>query len=377
MRTSRAAEQTLRAATLSRPPNYVCRACRAQAARQFHTSIRNHADIPFFQRLQQQLFGSKELQQAEKSREEKRLQQVEDLKQRGNVNRLEVKVAKNGQRYEVAAVVIPNETTDYVQEMHGKGLERIGSEAWVKARADQGEQYAGFVPKYRWEFSNKQWQMLLHHVIVEILTLQKAGRVPGDVCLGRRPHANSWQKTRKAKLKASTTGSGVTVSYPFPVEEERVLLAIDSSSPAESTLLQQSLTAKIESTVFVAGIASDGPAPAWMKVSIKDSSVKMALVKRILQITGMRVPDYAISSSTMADLYNRLRRLEKPKKVTETPQLQRLKIDAPNVNVFPNRRSSIDKERDIGRWKVIEEELVRRNLPVTGARWAGVKATWL
>ena len=101
------------------------------------------------------------------------------------------------------------------------------------------------------------------------------------------------------------------------------------------------------------------------------------LVKRILQITGMRVPDYAISSSTMADLYNRLRRLEKPKKVAETPQLQRLKIDAPNVNVFPTRRSSIDKERDIGRWKVIEEELVRRNLPVTGARWAGVKATWL
>ena len=59
------------------------------------------------------------------------------------MNQLEVKVAKNGQRYEVAAVVVPNETTDYVQEMHGKELERIGSEAWVKARADQGEQYAG------------------------------------------------------------------------------------------------------------------------------------------------------------------------------------------------------------------------------------------
>ncbi|KAK1076906.1 hypothetical protein LTR33_008535, partial [Friedmanniomyces endolithicus] len=66
-------------------------------------------------------------------------------------------------------------------------------------------------------------------------------------------------------------------------------------------------------------------------------------------ITGMRVPDYAISSSTMADLYNRLRRLEKPKKVAETPQLQPLKIDAPNVNVFPTRRSSIDKEKEIGR----------------------------
>ena len=143
MRTSRAAEQTLRAATLSRPPKYVCRACRAQAARQFHTSIRNHADIPFFQRLQQQLFGSKEAQQAEKSREEKRVQQAEDLKQRGNVNQLEVKVAKNGQQYEVAAVVVPNETTDYVQALHGKELERVGSEAWVKARADQGEQYAG------------------------------------------------------------------------------------------------------------------------------------------------------------------------------------------------------------------------------------------
>jgi len=121
--------------------------------------------------------------------------------------------------------------------------------------------------------------MLLHHVIVEILTLQKAGRVPGDVCLGRRPFANSWQKTRKAQLKANTTGTGVAVSYPFPAVEERVLTAIDSSSPAESTLLQQSLTAKAESAVFVAGISSEGPAPAWMNVSIKDPSVKMAVCK--------------------------------------------------------------------------------------------------
>jgi hypothetical protein len=33
----------------------------------------------------------------------------------------------------------------------------------------------------------------------------------------------------------------------------------------------------------------------------------------------------------------------------------------------------IDKEKAVGRWKVIEEELMKRDLPVTGSRWQGAK----
>ena len=55
--------------------------------------------------------------------------------------------------------------------------------------------------------------------------------------------------------------------------------------------------------------------------------------------------------------------------------MEKLKVAAPNVAVYATRRTPIHKEKEIGRWKVIEEELLRRDLPVTGSRWQGAKTT--
>lgn len=38
----------------------------------------------------------------------------------------------------------------------------------------------------------------------------------------------------------------------------------------------------------------------------------------------------------------------------------------PNVRVHSRKITPIDKEKELGRWKVIEEELKKRGLPVTG-----------
>ena len=38
----------------------------------------------------------------------------------------------------------------------------------------------------------------------------------------------------------------------------------------------------------------------------------------------------------------------------------------PNVRILPRRETPIDKEKRVGRWKVIEEELRDRGLPVLG-----------
>jgi hypothetical protein len=37
-----------------------------------------------------------------------------------------------------------------------------------------------------------------------------------------------------------------------------------------------------------------------------------------------------------------------------------------NVNVSGKRITPIDKEKKVGRWKLIEQELTERGLPVTG-----------
>lgn len=40
------------------------------------------------------------------------------------------------------------------------------------------------------------------------------------------------------------------------------------------------------------------------------------------------------------------------------------------MTVQTSRRTSIDKHKEVGRWKVIEDELTQRGLPVTGSRWS-------
>jgi hypothetical protein len=45
-------------------------------------------------------------------------------------------------------------------------------------------------------------------------------------------------------------------------------------------------------------------------------------------------------------------------------------LELSNVKVYNRRVTPIDKETWVGRWKVIEEELKKRNLPVTGhGKW--------
>ena len=94
----------------------------------------------------------------------------------------------------------------------------------------------------------------------------------------------------------------------------------------------------------------------------------------MMQLTGNRIPDPIISNaSTLADLHNAFKVKEKPKKLAQTEQMQRLKVEAPNVAVHSRRRTPIDKEREVGRWKVIQDELIARDLPVTGSRWREAK----
>lgn len=46
-------------------------------------------------------------------------------------------------------------------------------------------------------------------------------------------------------------------------------------------------------------------------------------------------------------------------------------LGLPNVKVYSRRVTPIDKEVWVGRWKVIEAELIKRGLPVTGTGGVG------
>lgn len=85
-----------------------------------------------------------------------------------------------------------------------------------------------------------------------------------------------------------------------------------------------------------------------------------------MQLTGRRIPDSALRSiNSVGDVLTTLAVKPKPKKLVETLIETELST-LPNVKILPRRVTPIDKEIAIGRWKVIEKELMEQDLPVTG-----------
>ena len=87
-----------------------------------------------------------------------------------------------------------------------------------------------------------------------------------------------------------------------------------------------------------------------------------------MQLTGKRIPDPLIQElNTAKALLGHLLAKPKPRKLADLLVKEDYGLASlPNVEVVPRRFTPIDKEKEIGRWKVIEKELVRRGLPVTG-----------
>ena len=86
-----------------------------------------------------------------------------------------------------------------------------------------------------------------------------------------------------------------------------------------------------------------------------------------MQLTGRRIPDPDISAiTTPKSLLVHLVKKPKPKKVAEAIKKSNEIAELPNVQTFDKRYSLIQREKEVGRWKVITEELEKRGLPVHG-----------
>jgi len=104
------------------------------------------------------------------------------------------------------------------------------------------------------------------------------------------------------------------------------------------------------------------------------------VAKRIQQLTGHRIPDgKLLAALTIDSLLKQLVEPPKPKKLAELVETQGVFEGLSNVRVFPRRVTPIDKEKMVGRWKIIVKELEKRDLPVigTGNHSGPIEKKWL
>jgi len=98
-------------------------------------------------------------------------------------------------------------------------------------------------------------------------------------------------------------------------------------------------------------LASSG----WTKLPLSSPEQTFAISKRILQLTGLKVPDVAASiAKTVEDLLIPLITPEKPAKLAEELVETEL-AELPNVKLYASRVRPLDAERMIGRARRVEE----------------------
>lgn len=118
--------------------------------------------------------------------------------------------------------------------------------------------------------SNEQWRRLLHHIIAEVATLQKAGRDVLSVCDKGTPNADVFDKSAKATVE--TFEGRLTVRYEKEGDERAVLAA------GIEELDEVRLRGRLHRLL---GTAAPGTPTSYQqaaeKISLQDPKIKLAV----------------------------------------------------------------------------------------------------
>ncbi|KAL1897640.1 hypothetical protein Sste5346_003946 [Sporothrix stenoceras] len=271
----------------------------------------------------------------------------------------------------VQSAPLPGQIADstYVPAESGDGLEEVGGlDGWWEDNQhwDQSLEFRGFGPRDR----------VTDPAVLEVLARQAVAE------------ALAVQSQKNAELLTSTSWSRgsdgpAALALQFDVDASGSVTGVRgdvagvvSGLQAEDAAEDVATPAAEEAQALVASWAEDA---SWKSISLHDVAVKFAINKRILQLTGHLLADaHLVEAHTVGDLLRVLVRPPKAKKLAEELAVDGQLAALPNVAVYGRRVTPVDKHKAVGRWKVIVQELEKRNLPVTGTGGFGksVERKW-
>ncbi|KND86943.1 hypothetical protein TOPH_08420 [Tolypocladium ophioglossoides CBS 100239] len=245
----------------------------------------------------------------------------------------------------------------YVPAIDVEGLEEITAiKSWWEQPGHWGEEseFRGFGSPDK-AVEKAVVEVYLRRAVVEVLALQEAGAFAQWA-------TKKWRRGDRSDLDQA-------LAVEILVQDGTASLEGDASS------VSQSLTAEAEE----AGEAHEQPIPldeakemtktwdsSW-KDLVLDDQVKFALRKRLYQLTGNLIPDAKLGAArTVKHILTLASKQPKPPKLAQLLSRRSDLQQLPNIKLHSRKIGPIDKEVAVGRWKVIEEELKKRDLPVTG-----------
>ncbi|EKG20774.1 Ribosomal protein L50 mitochondria [Macrophomina phaseolina MS6] len=198
--------------------------------------------------------------------------------------------------------------------------------------------------------------------------VQQDGFIPTQRLSGKREITAALRRALVEVFAARRDGVRLETLYDSvgDASVDIALRAAEDGSPLLETRIVDHQAASIGEAAEAVGISPE-EVKAWRPISLRDPEVKFAVVKRVMQLTGIRIPDPVIADSATAGiLLNKITVRPEPKKLADKLGHDQKFAKLPNVKISSRRITPIDKEKEVGRWKVIEQKLLDRNLPVTG-----------
>ncbi|KAI0007574.1 ribosomal subunit 39S-domain-containing protein [Xylariaceae sp. FL0662B] len=245
--------------------------------------------------------------------------------------------------------------SDYVPADISKGLETVGGiENWWNREhwSDAGD-FVGFKPREKL-LDPTVIEASVRRAVVEAYMLKQAGR---ERFLTKNWPVGGEEELHRVMDVGITTAEGAVSVGEAPGILDALSKKDEPQSAAKPVLSPEEAVKYKE--------AWDS---SWKKAPLSDPRIKFAVTKRVFQLTGHLVPDYQLSSIT--NVYSLLRIVQKPPKpktLTQEIQIRHQElVQLPNVSVASKRLTRGDKEKAVGRFKLIEEEYRKRGLPLVG-----------
>jgi hypothetical protein len=422
-RLDRSIESLIKQTTANTSSYYLCSVCKHQTT-SFSTSPLRTAKVPFTESLRKKIWGTdkppgledpyggksvfgqsgkgSQRSDIEKGEQWMVSEEAERRAEEAEILREEEERLEREFLAQPRAAASPEALqTEYVPANDWAGLETVGLDFKWQPR----EQFEGFQPAKRME-NGDEITMALHRAVVEVFALQQAG-IPLDQVSNLDTEAdlnadvhiipsaggaslqfskdNSYEKFMLSLSPAPAAASdipetddnkgreGTRVAGVQAGEESHQAHEVDSMSKIESRIPYEQKLAAMAETVATWD-------PSWLQISLINPEIKFAvsstlflvnfysqrpqILKRTMQLTGIRIPDSMINSAlTVDDIRLHIISRPKPKTLFDTLHQKYQLTPLPNVKIHQKRVTFVQREKSIGRLKLIEKELVERGLP--------------
>jgi Ribosomal subunit 39S len=290
--------------------------------------------------------------------------------------------------------IVPAPTLDEISDPtyepaeSGVGLEEVGGLAdWWDDPDHWGsaKEYVGFGPQEKIT-DPAILEVLTRRAIIEALTLKHFGKRP-PAAFTLTGGKETLLKVVRVKLIAGEDGTATLKNQAHWERAWSTIKNLKSSGEAPEPIASSPEITVEEARELVKSWGSE-----WKLASLQDPLVKFYVcrfrpfstrstdvffwfkmltckqaAKRIQRLTGHVIPDAKLLLIQNAKaLIAHLTKPPKAKKLAEELISKGVLQELPNVRLYPRRVTPLDKERMVGRWKIITRELKKRELPIVG-----------